>query len=185
MSEDMFKRYGKSPFDEKSMTLGFESERNEIKAAFPEQEKEVPPRIFGSSGLDEPQMWKEDASPELNEEEQPETTLGEGVVFKGELSFQNFLRIDGHFEGDLLSDGKLVIGSSGFVKASELQLKEAIIEGRLEGNIFVKERLELRGQAQVHGDVRAKFLSVDEGVTLVGRVEVQPEETSKNSEEPS
>jgi len=179
----MFKRYGKSPFDKETMTLAFENEKSDVKAVFPEQEKEVPPRIFGSSGLDEPQMWKDEASPVLIEdEEQPETTLGEGVVFKGELSFQNFLRIDGQFEGDLLSDGKLVIGPSGVVKATELKLKEAIIEGRLEGNIFVQERLELRGQAEVRGDIKAKFLSVDEGVTLVGSVDVTPDE-NKISEE--
>lgn len=57
---------------------------------------------------------------------------------------------------------------------ANLNLKEAIIEGRVEGNITVEERVELRGEAQVFGDVRAKILSVDEGVTLVGHVQVMP-----------
>lgn len=104
-------------------------------------------------------------------EEEPETTLGEGVTFRGELSFERLLRIDGTFEGDLLSQGKIVVGPHGVVKAN-LNLRAAIIEGRVEGNIIVEEGLELRGEAVVIGDIEAKFLSVDEGVKIQGLVQV-------------
>ncbi|SCA64138.1 Uncharacterized protein SCG7086_CF_00020 [Chlamydiales bacterium SCGC AG-110-P3] len=103
--------------------------------------------------------------------EEPDTTLGEGVVFKGELTFKRLLRIDGQFEGDLVSDGKLIVGPTGIVK-SNVRMHEAIIEGRVEGNITVQERLELRCNAQVIGDIKAKQLSVDEGVSIVGHVAV-------------
>lgn len=104
-------------------------------------------------------------------EEEPETTLGEGVTFRGELSFERLLRIDGTFEGEILSQGKVIVGPQGVVKAN-LNLREAIIEGRIEGNIVVEERLELRGEAVVMGDIEAKFLSVDEGVKIQGLVQV-------------
>lgn len=107
-------------------------------------------------------------------EEQPETTLGEGVVFRGELMFERLLRIDGTFEGQLLSQGKVIVGPKGKVKA-DLNLREAVIEGEVVGNITVTERLELRGEATVHGDIEAKSLCVDEGVTLVGAVKVIPQ----------
>jgi cytoskeletal protein CcmA (bactofilin family) len=110
-------------------------------------------------------------------DEMPETTLGAGVTFRGQLSFERFLRIDGTFEGDLLSQGKVVIGPTGFVKA-DLNLREAIIEGKIEGNITVQEKLELRGTASVKGDIRAKSLCVDEGVTISGIVMVSSEETT-------
>ena len=106
-------------------------------------------------------------------EEAPETTLGAGVSFRGQLSFERFLRIDGTFEGELLSQGKVVVGPSGKVKAN-LNLREAIVEGVIEGNITVQEKLELRGDAVVKGDIQAKSLCVDEGVTITGYVLVTP-----------
>lgn len=106
----------------------------------------------------------------------PDTTLGEGVIFKGELTFERLLRIDGHFEGELLSEGKLIVGPKGIVR-SNVKMREAVIEGKVEGNITVTERIELRGEAYIVGDIKARFLSVDEGVTIVGHVHVNPNES--------
>ena len=50
-------------------------------------------------------------------EDDPETTIGEEVLFKGELSFNRFICIRGYFEGNLISEGKLSIGPKGVVKA--------------------------------------------------------------------
>lgn len=106
---------------------------------------------------------------------EPETTLGEGVVVKGEIQFRRFLRIDGHFEGESLSgEGKLVVGPTGIVR-SNISLSEVIIEGRVEGSVTA-ERLELRGDAKVYGSIQARLLSVDEGATISGQVEVAPAE---------
>jgi cytoskeletal protein CcmA (bactofilin family) len=100
-------------------------------------------------------------------EEEPETTIAAGVTIKGTMAFQHLLRIDGHFEGELLSSGKLIIGPTGSVKAN-LNLEEAFISGKLTGDIVVKKRLVLRGRAEVRGDITAPLLSVDEGVSIVG-----------------
>jgi cytoskeletal protein CcmA (bactofilin family) len=158
-----------------------------------EYSQDIPPRIYRSRAtqqapnhdevLTQQELWNEKngkAPPavpdqEAFEGEEPETTLGQGVVFKGQLSFENLLRIDGEFHGDLCSKGKLIIGPSGIVK-SNIKLKEAIVEGYVEGNLDVEERIELRGNAQVHGDIQTKFLSVDEGVTIIGSVMVTPNE---------
>lgn len=158
--------------------------------------QEVPPRIFGghpsqalASGptsderLTQQELWGDKAPSLVQEEattndmlpEEPETTLGHGVVFRGKMEFKTLLRIDGHFEGELISEGKLVIGPTGVVK-SNVKLREAIVEGYIEGNMDVDERIELRGDAQVHGDIQTKFLSVDEGVTIIGSIMVTPNE---------
>jgi cytoskeletal protein CcmA (bactofilin family) len=108
--------------------------------------------------------------------EDPETIIGEEVLFKGELSFNRFMRIEGYFEGTLISDGKVSIGPKGVVK-SDIKLKEAIIEGLVEGNVTA-DRVELVGKAQVRGDIVAKSLSVDEGTTIIGQVKVVPENPS-------
>lgn len=110
------------------------------------------------------------------EPEEPETVIGENVSFKGTLSFQRHLRIDGTFEGELESQGKLVIGPKGFVKAN-IALQEAYIAGKVEGDITVKERLVLRGRAEVRGNITAPVLSVDEGVSIIGQVYVTAPET--------
>lgn len=107
------------------------------------------------------------ALPPANE---PETTVGEKVRIKGTLQFEHFLRIDGHFEGELLSDGKLVVGPTGVVKA-DIAMKEAIIEGEVEGDLLV-ERVELRRRAQIKGNITAGAISVDEGVIINGQVSI-------------
>ena len=111
------------------------------------------------------------------EMEEPETVLGEGISIKGELEFQRFLRVDGEFEGNLLSDGKIVVGPTGVVRAN-IELNEAVIEGRVEGNIVVRGRCELRGDAVVIGNITAKLLSVDEGVSIRGEVNITPTDAS-------
>ncbi len=111
----------------------------------------------------------------IQENEEPETTISENVSMRGSLTFQNVLRIDGSFEGELLSQGKLIVGPKGHVKA-HIDLDEAFISGKVEGNIHVRRRLVLRGRAEIKGDITAASLSVDEGVHITGHVRVsQPD----------
>lgn len=187
----MFKRY-KSPYEPTVGSTAVEPEPGSRRARFVEEparspyKQEPPPRIFEPAPQSEPVAERpqlepmavmepgpqvESAAPMQLGSEEPETTLGQGVVFKGTLNFSRLLRIDGHFEGDLISDGKLVVGPTGVVR-SNVRLTEAVIEGELEGNIEARERIELRGEAKVRGDVKARSISVDEGVTLIGNVKV-------------
>ncbi|SYX08851.1 Polymer-forming cytoskeletal [Chlamydia poikilotherma] len=183
----MFRRTGKSPFED-VQTLYEEETSSHSNYPYPRSERlDSPPNLFDSPKSsetrplsssypisEEPQKW----TPPLSEvdplplfSEEPETTLGEGVTFKGELAFDRLLRIDGTFEGILVSKGKIVIGPKGCVKA-DIQLQEAIIEGVVEGNITVSGKLELRGEAMVKGDIQAGTLCVDEGVRLLGYVAI-------------
>jgi cytoskeletal protein CcmA (bactofilin family) len=107
-------------------------------------------------------------------EEEPETVIATGVSIKGTMSFQKLIRIDGSFEGELLSSGKLIVGPTGNVKAN-INLEEAFISGKVTGDITVKTRLVLRGRAEVRGDITAPLLSVDEGVSIVGILNVVQE----------
>ncbi len=104
-------------------------------------------------------------------EETVTTLIAEEVTIKGELSFATSLRIDGIFEGELLSEGTLIVGPTGFVKAN-INLQEAFISGTVEGDITVKERLVLRGTASVTGNITAPIISVDEGVSIVGQMRI-------------
>ncbi len=113
------------------------------------------------------------------EEEVPETCIADGVEIKGSLRFQKLLRIDGMFEGELYSQGKLIVGPTGSVKA-DLNLEEAFISGKVVGNIVVKKRLVLRGRAEIQGDITAPLISVDEGVSIVGIMNCSQAPTLEN-----
>lgn len=179
----MFRRPTKNPLEE-SNSMYDEEPHGSSPYKYGVTNEEVPPRIFDTPHQPRPHAPR--AMPlevpeettqlphHFMQEEDPETTLGEGVTFRGELSFDRLLRIDGSFEGELLSQGKVVVGPKGRVKAN-LNLREAIIEGEVEGNIVVQEKLELRGEAKITGDIEAKSLCVDEGVKIVGHLTISPE----------
>src|SRR6267154_2306782 len=69
---------------------------------------------------------------EESREEEPETIIAAGVSIKGTMSFQKLIRIDGTFEGELISSGKLIVGPTGSVKAN-INLEEAFISGKFTG----------------------------------------------------
>ncbi|WP_100934829.1 bactofilin family protein [Candidatus Chlamydia corallus] len=178
----MFRRTGKGPFED-VQTL-YEEETSSPSSYSPYSRSERPetlPSLFDNPKASEARplnhnlaeesslpSWSSTSGTEaLLPLEEPETTLGEGVTFKGELAFERLLRIDGTFEGILVSKGKIIIGPKGVVKA-DIQLQEAIIEGVVEGNITVSGKVELRGGAIIKGDIQATTLCVDEGVRILG-----------------
>ena len=108
--------------------------------------------------------------------------IAEGVSIKGTMSFQKLVRVDGDFEGELVSSGRLIVGPTGNVKAN-LNLEEAFISGKVTGDITVKKRLVLRGRAEVRGDISAPLLSVDEGVSITGILNIAQEAASTTSVE--
>jgi len=110
-------------------------------------------------------------------EESPDVVIGEGVSFKGTLRFENLLRLDGYFEGTIESGKKIIVGPKGHLKGN-LQLDEAFIAGKIEGDLCVKERLILRSRAEIYGNITSPSLSVDEGVTIVGQLLVSSSSTS-------
>ncbi len=109
----------------------------------------------------------EDQEPDFG----PEMTIGANVTVVGKIAFQREIRVDGVFEGEFEGNGKIVIGPEGFVKA-DMELYDAEIAGKVEGNITVKNRLILRGNAEIKGNITAPRLSVDEGVSIIGQVYV-------------
>jgi len=101
----------------------------------------------------------------------PEMTIGTNITITGKIAFQREICINGVFEGEFEGSGKIVVGPEGFVKA-DLDLYEAEISGKVEGNITVQYRLILKGNAEIKGNITAPRLSVDEGVSIIGQVYV-------------
>lgn len=156
----MFKRYSPN-FDSDGKMALMDNPRGE-----------VPPRIFDGDQSHASEYSLDESAIA------PEAVLGSNVQVEGTLQFTGALRIDGQFEGELEGDGILTVGKTGQVK-SHIEIQDAIIEGTVEGNISVSGRVELRGEAKVTGDISAKAITVDEGVSIVGRVSVRPPETKQ------
>jgi cytoskeletal protein CcmA (bactofilin family) len=99
------------------------------------------------------------------------TVIGADAQFKGELTFQGGVRIDGQLEGSIQTSGKVYVAKTGRLKA-EVKAGQVVLEGQVDGNVSADDRVEIRASATLRGDVRASKLLVAEGATWVGRCEV-------------
>ena len=102
------------------------------------------------------------------------TIIGADAQFKGELSFQGGVRVDGKFEGSISTTGRVFVSKGGEVKA-EVKAASVALEGTIEGNVAAQEKIELRATGKMIGDIQAAKLLVVEGATFVGRCEVGPD----------
>ena len=83
------------------------------------------------------------------------------------------MRIDGKLDGELNCNGDAVVGKSATIKGN-LSVNSISIEGAINGNVVAKDRIEMKSSARVTGDIKAKRLSVEDGVTFIGKSEVNP-----------
>jgi len=96
------------------------------------------------------------------------TVLGVGANFRGTLMVTGVLRIDGEFEGDILNCERLEIGEHGIMR-SDVEVKDALVLGRVIGNIRALGRLEMKAGARVEGDVTAMSVVIEPGAFYSGR----------------
>ena len=97
--------------------------------------------------------------------------LASDVEIKGSIKFSHDLIIDGRIEGEVHSDGALTVGENANIKG-EIKTRTVVIFGKVEGNIIVQERCELKSNAILVGDISAGTLSIEEGATFDGRSSV-------------
>ncbi len=95
--------------------------------------------------------------------------LGPGSQFEGKLVFNEIVRLDGAFRGEVTSQDTLIVGESADIQA-DVQVGTLILSGRFKGNVKAKSRVELRAPAQVDGAIETPVLSVEDGVTLNGTI---------------
>ncbi len=103
------------------------------------------------------------------------SNLTSGSEMEGTIKFSDVMRIDGKFDGELITDnGELIVGKTGSVKAN-VKVRSAVIEGRVDGDIKASDKVELKQKAHLTGDLQAKTLVLEEGVVFVGQCNVNPE----------
>lgn len=94
--------------------------------------------------------------------------LGAGTRYEGKLFFDGRARIDGQFEGEVFSEGLLVVGEEASIKGA-IRVHTLIVRGgKIDGDIHATELVELHAPAQVRGDIRTPALFMDKGVLFDG-----------------
>lgn len=104
--------------------------------------------------------------------------LASDVEIKGTIKFENELIFDGKVEGEILSEGSLVIGKNAEVRG-EVKTKSVTVHGTVFGNITVTEKAELKSSSQLTGDLKATRIIIEEGATFIGKSEVTPNKAAK------
>jgi len=99
--------------------------------------------------------------------------LNSDVEIKGNLKFTGELTFEGKLEGEINSDGTLNLGDGAIVNGN-ISANAVVVRGKVTGNVTAKERIELKAKTELFGDVRSAKLVMEEGVTFVGKTEVNP-----------
>ncbi len=96
-----------------------------------------------------------------------ETIIGKGTNIEGTVNIEGATRIDGNMTGKLISNDVVTVGATGVVKA-EIRAKAIIVGGRVEGNLFASEKVELQAKCELLGDITSKSLLVEHGAMFHG-----------------
>lgn len=112
------------------------------------------------------------------------TLIGAGTTLKGDIKSNNDLRIDGTVIGNINSNAKIIIGTSGVVEG-DINGNQADIVGKVSGNIRAKELLQLRGESSVTGNIYAGKLQIEPTATFNGQCHMGANvvEISKNEQQ--
>jgi cytoskeletal protein CcmA (bactofilin family) len=94
--------------------------------------------------------------------------IGAGTYLEGNIETKGSLRIDGKVKGIVKSGDTLTVGSSGEI-VGEVHVKNAIVGGRIEGNVNIEQKLVLESTSSLSGNLRASKLIIDEGAFFSGK----------------
>lgn len=96
--------------------------------------------------------------------------LGRGTRFSGKLTFTGKVRIDGTFEGEIFSDGVLIVGDEAVVTARSIEVGTLIVRGGVvRGDITAKSAVEVYAPGKVYGNIAAVEVFIDKGVVFEGQ----------------
>jgi cytoskeletal protein CcmA (bactofilin family) len=97
--------------------------------------------------------------------------VGKGVEFKGTITYNGTVRIDGILDGEIHTEGTLLIGEEAVLTA-KVSAGTIISKGKITGDITAKEKVRLLSPAILNGSVKAPTLSMEEGVLFNGNIEM-------------
>src|SRR5216117_536029 len=109
--------------------------------------------------------------------------LNSDVEIKGNLKFSGELTFEGKLDGEINTDGTLHLGDSAVVNGN-INAGTVVVRGKITGNVTAKEKIDIKTKTELFGDIRATTLAIEEGVTFVGKTEVNPNKVSPTAPPP-
>jgi cytoskeletal protein CcmA (bactofilin family) len=100
--------------------------------------------------------------------------LGKGTRFKGVVTYEGTVRVDGHIEGEIVSSGTLVVGDTAVIDA-EVSVGTLVCGGKITGNVTATEKVQLLNPAVVTGSIKTPALMIEAGVRFNGQCEMKGE----------
>jgi cytoskeletal protein CcmA (bactofilin family) len=97
--------------------------------------------------------------------------VGKGVEFKGTISYSGTVRIDGYLDGEIHTDGMLLVGEEAIIQA-KITAGTIVSKGKITGEVIAKECIKLRSPAVMNGSVKTPVLSMEDGVLFNGALEM-------------
>ena len=107
--------------------------------------------------------------------------LGVNTEFEGKLTFSGAVRIDGHFKGEIITEGTLIVGEAAVIE-SNVHASRVIISGEIRGNIIGDKRIEIHAPGKVYGNIEAPTVVINEGVIFDGNCRMNKKEDHENRE---
>jgi cytoskeletal protein CcmA (bactofilin family) len=102
-----------------------------------------------------------------------QATIGRSLVIKGEISGTEALYIDGRVEGKItLSNNRVTIGRNGVVQA-DIAAREIVVMGKITGNLECSDRVDIRSEGIVNGNIATERISVEDGAVVKGGIQVR------------
>jgi cytoskeletal protein CcmA (bactofilin family) len=130
----------------------------------------MPSAPQGAAG---PAGARPDAAQQAHHMEKDIVNIGKSVVIKGELNGSEDLTIEGHVEGTIqLRDHVLTIGPNGRIKA-QVFAKAVIVLGEVTGNVTASDKVDIRDNGSVDGDIVSPRVAIAEGAHFRGSVDMQ------------
>ena len=106
-------------------------------------------------------------------EQRVSAVIGKGVTIKGQIFSREDLTIDGEVDGSVeLQEHRLTIGEKGKVRA-DVSALEVVVLGSIHGNIEATEKIDIRKQASITGDIKAARIEAEDGAYLKGSVDTR------------
>ena len=107
----------------------------------------------------------------LNTQEQ--ATIGKSLVIKGEVTGSESLYIDGRVEGSInLAGNRVTVGRNGVVSAN-INAREIVVIGKVKGNLVATDRVDIRNEGSLTGDVVAQRISIEDGAYFKGGIDIR------------
>ena len=112
-----------------------------------------------------------------------QATIGKSLVIKGEVTGSESLYIDGRVEGSInLAGNRVTVGRNGIVSAN-ITAREIVVLGKVRGNLTASDRVDIRSDGSLTGDVVAARISIEDGAFFKGGIDIRKAGQKANGEE--